>query len=106
MLVLLHVHIRRVNLYLQEDWIELESKKFGPFWLNKTTGEVILHHQQRGETATTVRSSDPVTPAAEREVESGRGSAREKPQLKSRKKKVRVQKFNTCMSISPICMLL
>ena len=79
-----------LNYYirLQEDWIELESKKFGPFWLNKTTGEVILHLQQRGETATTVGSSDPVTPATEREVESRRESTREKPQLKSRKKKV------------------
>ena len=73
---------------LQDDWIELESKKVGPFWLNKATGEVILHHQQRGETATTVASSHPVTPATEREVESRRDSTREKPQLKSRRKKV------------------
>ena len=41
---------------VQEEWIELESKKFGMFWLNKSTGGIIL--QQDGAEVEAVSTSE------------------------------------------------
>ena len=45
-----------INTTVQEEWIELESKKFGMFWLNKSTGGIIL--QQDGAEVEAVSTSE------------------------------------------------
>ena len=71
---------------MQEEWIELESKKFGVFWLNKTTGEIAL---QQGE-----ERSEVIVGGADGSslVEGGRA------RKKSRSKKKRVSGISLAIS--------
>lgn len=74
---------------MQEEWIELESKKFGPFWLNKNTGETILPHLaplEEKASADLHQATNSLT--VEGEMEGRRVSDSQKHHLKSKKKKV------------------
>ena len=72
----------------------MESKKFGLFWLNKNTGETILSQQQPPPPLPLPAAVDITSPTASDTVahtaEIGREGEGEgdKPQLKSRKRKV------------------
>jgi hypothetical protein len=65
-----------------EEWIELESKKFGAFWLNKTTGEIAL---QQGEERSEVIGGGPDGSSLV-EGEEARKKSRSKKKRKHRKK--------------------
>ena len=74
---------------MQEEWIELESKKFGPFWLNKNTGETILPHlAQLEEKASADVQQAASSSIVEEKMEGRRVSDSQKHHLKSKKKKV------------------
>ena len=77
----------------------MESRKFGVFWLNKSTGETILAQQletapdRPGDGTTTLSRAVAAAEAEEGRRERGTGERRDgeegdKPQSKTKKKKV------------------